>query len=227
MDFKKQDIICKLTKILSLINDVYIDDITPEIEHTINDIYLKVDSIKKCNNKKLITVDDIQSIPISSLYYVKNINQYAININGVVLYGNICNIYNKLDIQKNKHIRTDLCKYKDKCITLLSGKICKFYHDHVDILKLYKENIIDSSIYNIYIQLDRNFINTSWLYTDSILSKKNIHMRHLKSKNSLELKHILMKFNSTDILNEISTYKYQIIHDILVVLVLNDVILMS
>lgn len=173
-------------------------------------------------------VQNINEIPNNPLYWVENINQFAININGVVLRGNVGNIYNHNHIQKNSNVnQTIICKYKNKCKTMLGlnneNKICKFYHDPVDLLHALNKNIINTKTFNLYKKLSRNFINTSWLYTDMPYNKKNIGMRHFGSKNTLKHELDLMKIDN-NFINEIiiDNYKHQTMHDLLVILGLNQ-----
>lgn len=169
-------------------------------------------------------VNNINSIPNTPLYWVENINQFAIHINGVIFRGNVGNIYNQSHIKKNTPTnQTIICKHNNKCKTLLSNKLCKCYHDPMDILKLVKKKQITRETYEIYKNTTRNFINTSWLYTEMAYNKKNIMMRHFGSKNTLKHECDLIKIDNSKI-NEIiiDNYRHQTMHDILVIMGLNQ-----
>jgi hypothetical protein len=169
-------------------------------------------------NINTIHVNSIHDIPITPMYWINDINQFGININGVILRGNIGNIFNKSHIQSgNKISQTIICKHGNACKLIMSNKLCKFYHDPCDLLKIYKSGIMTRENYNIYKLLHRNFINTSWLpdYTN----KKN-NMRKFSSRNTLKCDFNALNFEH-DILSKnihIQNYKHQCIHDILVIL---------
>jgi hypothetical protein len=193
--------------------------ITPNKVHKqlANDLHVPVKIVK--------SIDEVPNIP---LYWVENINQFAVCINGVVLHGNIGNIYNHTNIQKNVPVnQTIICKYGNKCNLLINkkpdSKICKFYHDPVELLEALNNKIINNKIYNTYKLLSRNFINTSWIYTELPCNKKNIMIRHFGSKNTLKHEFDLMKIDNNNV-NQIiiDNYKHQTIHDLLVVLGLNQ-----
>jgi hypothetical protein len=170
---------------------------------------------------KTISVNSIDDIPDTPLYWINNINQFGININGVLFRGNIGNVFNKSHIQFGDKIsQTIICKYGNMCKTLLYGKLCKFYHDPYDLLKMYKSNIISEKTYNLYKSLCRNFTNTSWIYTTRNNNKKNINMRHFGSRNTLKYDFDSMSIEqSSSVKNShIQNYKHQCIHDILVIL---------
>jgi hypothetical protein len=168
-------------------------------------------------------IDDIDDIPDNPLYWVSNINQFAISINGIIFRGNIGNIYNKQNIHNNNIKQTIICKFHNTCPNLHNNKICKFYHDPHELLILLNNNDISTILFDEYKKSHRNFINTSWIYTDNQNNKKNINMRHFGSKNSLYNDFELMKLNkSPSVTTHIDNYKQQTIHDILTILGLNN-----
>lgn len=166
------------------------------------------------------TVDNIYEMRKCDLYWVKNINQFAININGVIFRGNVGNIYNKDTIQSNSNVnQTIICKNKNKCKTLLNGKVCKFYHDPLDLVCLLHKKEITQEIFDLYKSQNRNFINTTWLYTDLPFNKKNINMRHFGSQELLSNEFELLKINNPNIKKHmIDNYQHQTMHDMLVIL---------
>ena len=166
------------------------------------------------------TVNNIQDIPFTPLYWISNINQYAVNINGVILRGSIGNIYDKTHIQSNKLInQVVICKKNNLCKNVLNNEICKFYHDPEDLLKLVKLNTITSELFDKYKNLHRNYLNTDWIYTTRH-SKNNNSMRHIGSRNTLTYDADLIKFNNNQ--HTIENFKQQCMHDILVVMGLNQ-----
>ena len=169
-------------------------------------------------------VKNINEIPNTPLYWVSELNQFAFHINGVILRGNIGNIYNQTHIKSNISTnQTIICNHRNECKNLQMDKVCKFYHDPIELLSALDEKIITKETFIKYKSLSRNFINTSWLYTDLPHHKKNIMMRHFGSKNTLKHEFDLMKISNSKI-NEmlIDNYRQQTIHDLLVILGLNQ-----
>ncbi len=175
--------------------------------------------------KVVNSVDEIPNIP---LYWVSNIEQYAFKVNGVVFRGTMGNIYNKNDIKKTTNKSTKIkqmavCHHKNNCITVLNNGICEFYHDPLDLLTLLEASLITHATYRKYIKLRRNFSNTSWIYTDSPQNKNNSAMRHFGSRDTLKHNFDLIKFepSSSDITG-IDNFRQQCMHDILVIMGLNQ-----
>lgn len=162
----------------------------------------------------VIEVDSLEEIPEISLYYVNNISQYALNINGVYIRGNIGNIYSSHELQTKNPTDVFYCSYGNKCKKLLEGKICKKYHDPQETYEMYKSGIIDKLVANTQMR-DRNFLNTFWMYSDDLKKATNKNMRHYnptKDCNILEYNNNYYKHNFRD----------QCMHDILVYLLLCD-----
>lgn len=178
------------------------------------------------NVKIVKNIDEIPNVPI---YWVENINQFAVHINGVILRGNIGNIYTKKHIQKNVDVnQTIICRNGNACKNLTEEKngivkLCKFYHDPMDLLEAFKEKKISLETFTKYKILTRNYINTSWIYTELQHHNKNIMMRHFGSKNTLKHELELMKIDNSNI-NKIiiDNYRQQTMHDILVIMGLNQ-----
>lgn len=169
-------------------------------------------------------VKSIEEIPNTPLYWVADINQYAIHVNGVLLRGNIGNIYNKNHIKKNKIVhQIAICKHKNSCRSILNSEICKFYHDPIELMQLVKCKKMNIDTFNKYKNLHRNFLNTSWIYTELPRNNSNNLMRHFGSRNTLKHEFDLMKINNERI-NEsnIDNFRQQCMHDILVVMGLNQ-----
>ena len=171
-------------------------------------------------------VDDISEIPNIPLYWVTNINQFAIHINGVIFRGNIGNIYNKNSITSHKDKPTNqiiICKHGNKCNKLLCAEQCPFYHDPFDLLQLVKCGEISEGVFESYKKLNRNYINTSWIHTDMPYNKNNAQMRKFGSRNMLRHELELIKFsNASHDEIDINNFRQQCMHDFLVVLGLNQ-----
>ena len=93
--------------------ELYVDykSIIPEIQDNQYDNILKIPVIY------VNTEDDIKNTP---LYYIKDKEQFGLKINNNIITGNIGNIFNKSDNQKNK---------TKKCHKLFCNKDnCYFYH---------------------------------------------------------------------------------------------------
>ena len=168
-------------------------------------------------------VNDISEIPNTPLYWISNIKQFAIHLNGVIFRGNIGNIYNSNDIKMDKKLENNqivICKYGNNCKNIFENKICKFFHDPIDLLQLFNAKKITAEIYNMYLEKNRNFVNTSWIYTEFPNSYNNNSMRHFGSRNILHHDLDLMKLNNNT--REIDNFRQQCIHDILVVMGLNQ-----
>ena len=193
------------------------------------DMHIKSDEKKIVNlvdniSTDVYCIDDIKNIPDTQLYWISNINQFAFRLNGVIFRGVIGDIYNKAIIQQhNTHSQVSICKYGNLCQNIQYGKICKYYHDPLTLLKLLNEKKIEQATFDIYKNLSRNYVNTSWIYNDTQNNKKNIFMRHFGSKTTLRNEIELVNNNMLkyDKMNIVDTYKNQTMHDILIILALN------
>lgn len=154
----------------------------------------------------VIQLENIDQVPDMPLFWIKNINQFAFKLNGVLFRGNIGNI------STAPCKRVKICEHRNQCVVLLEGKICDNYHDPIDLNKLLRQRLISGRLYKKYINLSRNFSNVSWLYTPYPINKKNYYMRHFGSRE------ILRQELDKKYLFDIETYGHQCIHDILVYL---------
>ena len=196
------------------------------------------------NNIKKISINNIDNIPNIPIYYIEELNQYAIKINGILYRGNIGNIYSKIsinciknqdlketggdddssNIKKKKTIKQIVtCKYKNKCYNLLHiSKICNFYHDIKDLYELLQNNIISIEKYNLYKNTYKNFIDTNWIYTNKNKNDKNKNVRHFGSYENLLYDMQILQIDKVNQTNnsknipEIENFKSQLIHDILI-----------
>jgi hypothetical protein len=149
------------------------------------------------------TVDLLEDIPISPLYYVKSIEQYAFNINGITISGNLANIVDY------PHEQSARCEYGIKCKSFTKKVQCKYYHDYNDWLKL-KLPVPEQT---------RSFTRGSFLYTNS--KKPSCYFtRHIGNKETILQDLAMMK--SRQYLDEINNREGQLIHDLLIYLILHS-----
>lgn len=107
------------------------------------------------------TVDNIHDIPSSKLYYVKSLDEYAVNINGLIIKGNLLNIMNK------PSVNSKLCEKREKCKDI---KTCSYYHPPEDYIR--NDLPLDPS--------PRNVSPINWLY-----DKKKPFTRKIGGRNTL------------------------------------------
>lgn len=156
-------------------------------------------------------VRDISQIPISNLYYVENLKQFAISVNGMVILGNLGSFDEKS--------RVSPCKYGAKCRNLLEYKNCKYYHDSLEILAA----IPDSSKGELNTVLQNNicnFTNGSWIYTQYPRKKKNECMRHIGGRDTILYDLEIIKNDKSAYNQEIIKRKSQLIHDYITLCIL-------
>jgi len=77
-------------------------------------------------------VRGLSELPMIHLYYVESIRQFALNINGVVIRGNIGDVHNKHTVNKNRAE----CPSGVQCPSLLAGVACSFWHDPIHLSSL-------------------------------------------------------------------------------------------
>jgi hypothetical protein len=152
-------------------------------------------------------VNKITEIPISHIYYVKSHKQYAINIEGLVIKGNLSNIVNYQCANSAR------CEYGVDCKIFLKNdkkNPCKYYHEPEDYIKL--GWIVPDNI-------TRNFTIGSWLYSKT-KTPKTYFTRHIGSKDML--KHDLHTMRKLQYREEISNREGQLIHDLLIYSILHN-----
>lgn len=186
------------------------------------DLSLNYDLFPK-SFSKIIRVDRLEDVPDTPIYYIPSIRQYVINIGGMVLRGNIGNIYNTKMLNNHPIMAQNLiyCRHKNKCEKLLSGKLCKHYHDPAELLQLKQSGLISASLFRDQ-NRPKNYANTSWIYTEYPESAANENMRHFGSGDSLRQYIQLAKIQQNPRNNiYIQNYADQCIHDILVMYALH------
>jgi hypothetical protein len=173
---------------------------------TLRLVYGKADESKEIvNNIKLLTktVETLSDIPISSLYYVNSIKQYAININGIVISGNLANI---VEYQCEQSAR---CEYGINCRSFKKQIPCKYYHDYNDWIKL-KLPVPEQT---------RNFTIGSFVHSNS--KKPSCYFtRHIGSKATLL--HDIAMLKTIQYIDEVNNREGQLIHDLLIYLILHS-----
>lgn len=149
--------------------------------------------------------NEMTDIPNTDLYWVKSINQFAFKINGITMRGNIGNIF----IRNEKYEKIHKCTYGAKC----TNDECPHFHDPLEIYKLKNKNEFHKDI--------QNFIGSSWLYTPHIKSRKSKHMRYIGNRDTLKNEIEMLQFYNSK-KNDITLYKNQTMHDLLVLMAIGQ-----
>ena len=149
------------------------------------------------------TVETEIQIPVSHVYYISSLKQYAINIAGVIVKGNLGNI---VEYQTN---HSSNCEYGIKCKSFNKDQPCNYYHPPEDYLKLGKE-IPD---------IKRNFTVGSWLYSRNY-NPRAYFVRHIGSADTII--HDLEKIKKIQYREEIITREGQLMHDVLAYMILHN-----
>ncbi len=173
--------------------------------------------LKNINECRLLlgeTDEVVDTVKSSNITYIEPINQYHINIDGIDIYGNLGTVYLKC-AKQNAPVRTLPCSKGNECSKMLSGKICKYYHDPKDILGMVECGQIDPLILMQYRLFNRNFLGTSWIHTN----KLNPLMRNFGLNPVLD-KLLLEAGDIYD--DQIALLKAQIMHDILTLRILSS-----
>lgn len=167
----------------------------------INESKMIVDNI----NLPIKIVDDLNQIPINNLFYIKSLNQYAINIEGVIIKGNLANIV------EYKTKNSARCEYGIECKSLKNNINCNYYHDVEDFLKLNLKIPDDNYV--------RNYTAGSFLYCKN-KKHKNYYTRHIGSKDNLLQD--LQSLKKIQFREEIYNREGQLIHDLLIYMILHN-----
>jgi len=140
-------------------------------------------------------VDTPEDIPNTRLYWIKSTEQFGVQIGGVLVRGNIGNIFAR---SFGNRVAVRECTRPD------CDRSCNFFHDPAKMGP--GRGMI------------RNFTSSSWIYTDSMLSRKNLGMRHVGSRNTLLGDLQALKFNTKKGQEEAELRRAQTAHDLLVLL---------
>lgn len=191
----------KIKRARSKIEDIpkFIDPYPKTGDYTVlRTLYAKdTQAITKRTKLPVVRVESPEDIPVHPLYYIEKFKQFAINVNGVILRGNIGNIE---DYQGHKTAR---CEYGSCCKSLQN---CKYYHDPTD----YKDN---------YVEQVRNFTVGSFIFTRNN-NPKTYYARHIGSLDTLEQD--IAKLKTRQFRDEINTRQDQLMHDLLILMVLHS-----
>jgi hypothetical protein len=146
------------------------------------------------------TIEHEKEIPsILNVFYIKNLRQFGIRINGHLISGNIGNLCQYNDKS------TSYCAYGTKCKNLIQDKKCRYYHPYNDYrvlgIRYPSENI-------------KNFTYGSWLYS----KKKDEYYRHIGNRATLLTD--ISNLKKVEFQREIQNREAQLMHDILVYLCL-------
>ena len=156
-------------------------------------------------------VRDISQIPISSLYYVETLQQFAISANGMIITGNLGSFSEKT--------RVAPCKYAAKCRNLAERKKCDYYHDARDILAANSAASSEEQI-QLLRQNVFNFTAGAWIYTPNNRKKTNECMRHIGGRDTILYDLEIMKNNKVTYIQEVNRRKAQLMHDYITLCIL-------
>jgi len=179
-----------------------VDPLPTAEDHSISRCYMKTEKKSLVDDLTINVnvVNSIDLIPVSNLYYVNDINQFAVNINGIVIKGNLAIIKNK------KSKKSKQCSHGIKCDQIKNNK-CLYYHPPDDYKKLSLKIPEDNRV----------FSPSSWVYNGN---KNKKYIRKLGGKNTIveDLKYI----KKTNDFNELFNREGQLIHDILLYNILHQ-----
>lgn len=139
-----------------------------------------------------ITVEALGDVRADGmLYYVPTINRFAINLAGIVLYGNIGNVYVSEQYPQKIHD----CNIFPRC-----AQTCKYYHNPLTCA--HSTDV-------------RNFISASWLYSHDTSIHDTKKTRKLSSREFLDsdIERVTDK--------DLAFYNEQLMHDLLCVIIMN------
>lgn len=159
------------------------------------------------------TIEDVQETP---LFYVSSINQYAINIGGILLRGNLLDIKSKQEAKKENNLTWMMCKNHNKCQTLTTERMCPYWHDPLQLLQLKKKGILSARRYHKYISRTRTALDTSWLFRKG--PSCSSFSKWMGSKSLLERDDLLFALGNLRFHNDMKEYKQLLVHDLLVCL---------
>ena len=182
----------------------YLDPYPSENDHVVLRTKYPAESVSLVGfDLPCTVVETAADIPVSSLYYIKQLGQFALNVNGVVIRGSLGNVVERSAENSAR------CEYGTECKSLLRNGTCKYYHDPTEYLKVGKP-IAD---------VTRNFTVGSWLYCSNSKPSR-YYTRHVGSRDTLQAD--LTRLKKSQYRDEIFTREGQLAHDLLVYLILNN-----
>ncbi len=148
-------------------------------------------------------VDTSADIPTGNLYYINDVKQYAINISGIVIRGNLSNLVDYKTEQSAE------CEYGINCKSFAKQVQCPYYHDPNDYIH-HKLPVPD---------ITRNFTIGSWIYSKK-KTPKTYFNRHVGSRDRLH--YDLSTLKRVQYREEIYNREGQLIHDLIIYMILNS-----
>ena len=153
-------------------------------------------------------IDYLKNLPNTYLYQVGEVGQYCLNINGVLFRGNMGEIFNNYRSNDLTHVVH--CKDREHCTRVKRGD-CTYYHDPLDV--------------NYKLCKPLNYMPKAWEYTSIDVSPKKRHTRRIISNAKTideDIKYMIQTTGEQYIRNRLDRRKSQLIHDLLVVLKMNE-----
>lgn len=124
----------------------------------------------------VITIELLDDLPNTKLYWVNSVQQFAFKINGVIIRGNIGTIYQSSHSSGRNITKVNPCRYGKMCRNVSTSEGCNYYHDPADMRHVPLE---------VKAREIRNYTNGSWLYTSDTYKDVNKMMRHIGSRPTL------------------------------------------
>jgi len=169
------------------------DAAAAELANIVQCLEETLDFVRSCGGQaRSIVSHQLESMLPAQIHYVQDLDQYAINIEGTVLRGNIGTIYTR---REDDHLHTTPCRSGRACQKIGERKPCKFYHDplHGGPCR-------------------RNFHQMSWVYSTK---KNDAHVRHFGNGPTLD-EDVLALRAAGKLDAELERFEAQVMHDILV-----------
>jgi len=184
----------------------------------------KPPQIKPCDvlePKRLIvrTLDEVEETP---LFYVTSLNQYAINIGGTIVRGNLLSVKTKQEFHRaesSPQVSFLSCESGNGCKALHNsangGPMCNYWHDPLALQKLRQEGKLSTRMYARYINRTPVALNTSWLYWKG---PRSTFVKWMGSKDLQERDKLLGTIGDLQFKKNMAEYQRLLMHDLLVCL---------
>ncbi len=132
----------------------------------------KIEFAPQIPAKGVVVVAKLSNVIDTPIYWVEELQQFAIKIAGCLIRGNIGNIYSSHDSMS----KVTICRYKSRCKNLTTPEGCQYYHDPIETPGLatsYKKREV------------RNFTNGSFIYTHEPIKESNKNMKHIGNRSTM------------------------------------------
>jgi len=158
----------------------------------VNCIESKTIEIAPNLNIRAQVVDSIEDVPNSALYWVKELECFAMQICGLLITGNLGEVFTS-KTPRDKICQVESCKFGILC----KNQNCRYLHPRPGEV--------------------RNFINPSWLHANAPLCAKNKLMRHFGSRSTMsqDITQFILQIGSKVMHENWLVRKSQLMHDIL------------